>query len=117
MNSPHQRLFDEAFGSAPANWRAASPLQQLQGPIVPFLAVCSSRRLNSCTQSHAFAERAIALGGRASVLEENLAHGAINRQLGQSPDYTQAVEGFMCTLDPDVARLLECRQHASPPRR
>jgi hypothetical protein len=43
------------------------------------------------------------------VLEEDLSHGEINRQLGLPSDYTRAVESFMATLDPAVARLLDDR--------
>lgn len=107
MQARHLPLFDQAFGADPADWRAASPYQQLHGRIVPFLAVCSSRRQDSCTQSHAFVDKANASGSRASVLEEDLSHGEINRELGQPSDYTLAVERFMRSLDPAVARLLD----------
>lgn len=107
MQSRHLRLFDEAFGADPVDWRAASPLQQLHGRIAPFLAVCSSRRLDSCAQSHAFVDKARSFGSHASVLEEDLSHGEINRQLGLPSDYTRAVESFMATLNPAVARLLD----------
>jgi arylformamidase len=106
MQSRHFPLFDEAFGGNPADWRAASPMQQLHGRIVPFLAVCSSQRRNSCTQAHDFVDQASAFGSRASVLEEDLSHGEINQQLGLASDYTLAVEHFMGTLDPAVARRL-----------
>ncbi|WP_239308912.1 alpha/beta hydrolase [Rhodanobacter sp. FDAARGOS 1247] len=109
MQSRHLPLFDEAFGADPAEWRAASPLQRLHGRIAPFLAVCSSRRVDSCAQSHAFVDKARSFGSHASVLEEDLAHGEINRQLGLPSDYTLAVERFMATLDPAVARLLDDR--------
>ncbi|MHB1059364.1 MAG: alpha/beta hydrolase [Rhodanobacter sp.] len=107
MQARHLSLFDEAFGANPADWRAASPYQQLHGRIAPFLAVCSSRRRDSCPQSHAFVDKARSLGNRASVLEEDMAHGEINRQLGQPSDYTLAVERFMRSLDPAVAHLLD----------
>lgn len=106
MQSRHFPLFDEAFGANPADWRAASPMQQLHGRIVPLLAVCSSQRRNSCTQAHDFVDKASSFGSRASVLEEDLSHGEINQQLGLPSDYTLAVERFMRSLDPVVARLL-----------
>jgi|SRR6185312_8337621 len=107
MQARYLPLFDQAFGSDPAGWLAASPYQQMKARMVPFLAVCSSRRRDSCPQAHAFVDRAQSFGGRASVLEENLSHGQINQQLGLPADYTQAVEQFMCTLDPAVARRLD----------
>ena len=107
MQARHLPLFDEAFGANPADWRAASPMQQLDGRIVPFLAVCSSRRLNSCPQAHAVVDKAKAFGTRASVLEEDLSHGEINQQLGLPSDYTLAVERFLASLDPVLAHLLD----------
>lgn len=106
MQAHHFPLFDEAFGANPADWRAASPYQQLHGRVVPFLAVCSSRRRDSCPQAHAFVDKAHSLGNRASVLEEDMAHGEIDRQLGQPSDYTLAIERFMGSLDPVVASRL-----------
>lgn len=106
MQGRHLRLYDEAFGTRPADWLAASPYQQMHGRIVPFLAVCSSRRRDSCPQAHAFVRKAESFGGRAKVLEEDLRHGEINSQLGLPSDYTTAVEQFMRRLDPAVARRL-----------
>ncbi len=106
MRAPHFRLFDEAFGNAPADWLAASPLQQMQARMPPVLAVCSSLRLASCAQAQAFVAKARSFGGRASVLAEDLSHEAINRQLGLPSDYTMQVERFPGSLDPQVAQRL-----------
>lgn len=107
MQARHFPLFDEAFGAHPADWTAASPMQQLDGRIVPFLAVCSSQRRNSCAQAHAFVDKAKTFGTSASVLEEDLSHGEINQQLGLPSDYTLAVERFLASLDPVLAHLLD----------
>lgn len=107
MRSRHLRLYDEAFGTQSSDWLAASPHQQMSGRIAPFLAVCSSRRRDSCPQAHAFVRKAESFGSRASVLEEDLAHGEINAQLGLPSAYTDAVEKFMRTLDPAVAQRLD----------
>lgn len=107
MRSLHFPLFDQAFGGNRSDWLAASPLQQMHKPIVPFLAVCSSRRSNSCLQAEAFVHKAQSLGGRASVLREDLSHGEINQQLGLPSAYTDSVERFLCSLDPSVARRLD----------
>ncbi|MFC5526147.1 alpha/beta hydrolase [Rhodanobacter ginsengisoli] len=109
MRGRHFPLFDQAFGADPADWLAASPLQQMRGQIVPLLAVCSSRRRDSCPQADAFVARARSFGSRASVLREDLSHGEINRQLGLPSDYTSRVETFLGSLDPAVARLLDER--------
>lgn len=106
MESRHLALYDEAFGSQPADWLAASPYQQMHGRIVPFLAVCSSRRKDSCPQAHAFVRKAESFGSRARVLEEDLSHGEINAQLGLPSAYTDAVEQFLRTLSPAVAARL-----------
>ena len=106
MQGPHLRLYDVAFGSQPADWLAVSPYQQLHGPVLPFLAVCSSLRLDSCPQSRAFVRKAETLGSDASVLEVDMRHGEINTRLGLPSAYTDAVEQFMRALSAEVARRL-----------
>lgn len=107
MRARHAPLFEEAFGDNPSDWLAVSPLQQLHTAIKPFLAVCSSQRRNSCAQAEAFVRQAKSLGSQARVLREDLSHGEINQQLGLPSVYTDAVENFMGSLDPAVARLLD----------
>jgi acetyl esterase/lipase len=109
MQRRHLPLYDHAFGDRSADWLAASPYQQMHGQIVPFLAVCSSRRRDSCPQAHAFADKSGRLGSHATVLEEDLSHEAINQQLGLPSDYTSHVEAFLRSLDPAMARLLDER--------
>jgi acetyl esterase/lipase len=106
MRGRHLPLYDQAFGNAPALWDAASPILQLHGKIAPFLAVCSSRRQESCPQAQAFVDKARDYGTRARVLAENLTHEEINEQLGTPSDYTARVEAFMASLDPSVAKAL-----------
>lgn len=98
MQGRHLPLYDAAFGPDPAVWRAASPLHVLKSATVPMLCVCSSRRLDSCPQAHAFAAKATSLGGRATVLEENLSHREINETLGEPSAYTTAVDSFIRSL-------------------
>jgi len=109
MQSRHLRLYDRAFGNDRADWLAASPLQLLQAPTAPFLAVCSSRRADACPQAQAFVDKAVALGTRAQVLPEDLSHEQINEQLGAPGDYTTEVETFLRSLGPDVAGALDGR--------
>jgi acetyl esterase/lipase len=106
MQGPHLPLYDAAFGGDPAYWRAASPLQQLRTRGAPFLAVCSTRRHESCVQARNFAAKARGLHTRAQVLAEDLSHRQINEQLGLPGGYTTQVEAFLATLDPAVARRL-----------
>lgn len=109
MQSRHYRLYDPAFGTDPAYWRAVSPLQLLQAGAKPMLAVCSSRRDDSCTQARGFVAKANGLGVRAQVLPQDLSHGDINKTLGLPGAYTDAVERFMASLDPALAALLGTR--------
>ena len=106
MQARHMPLYDEAFGSDPAFWRAVSPQQQLAPRRPPLLAVCSTRRTRSCGQSAAFVDSANASGTRAALLREDLSHREINDRLGEAGAYTDAVEAFLATLDADLARRL-----------
>lgn len=109
MRGPHLPLYDAAFGDDPAYWRAASPLQQLARAGAPLLAVCSTRRRESCPQARHFVDRAHALHMPAQVLGEDRSHRQINQELGLPGDYTAQVEAFLATLDPAVARRLDRR--------
>jgi acetyl esterase/lipase len=106
MRNPHLPLYDRAFGSNPADWAAALPYGRLAAPGAPFLAVCSSRRADSCPQARRFAAKANGLGTRAQVVAEDLSHEQINEQLGEPSGYTDRVEAFMGSLDPEVSKRL-----------
>lgn len=98
MNARHLGLYDRAFGSDPAFWRAASPSQQVRGKPAPALLVCSSRRRESCDQADGFAAILKRAGGRATVLPQNMSHMDINAQLGKDGAYTAAVDKFLASL-------------------
>jgi acetyl esterase/lipase len=98
MEAPHFRLYDDAFGNDPRQWRSASPFHQLTARTPPILAVCSSLRADSCNQATRFAEKAKSLGTHASVLEEPLTHEQINESLGEANAYTAAVDAFVLSL-------------------
>lgn len=106
MRGSHSRLYDRAFGSDTAYWRAVSPMHALAPGAAPMLVVCSVRRPASCTRSDRFAAKAIALGTRASVLREDLSHADADARLGVDPGYTGAVEAFMRTLDLAIGQRL-----------
>ncbi len=110
MEAQHYRLYDQPFGSAPAFWRTVSPFHQLAANARPLLAVCSTRRNDPCPQARKFAEKAALLHVQVRVLEQNLSHGEINQDLGLEGAYTEAVEGFMGSLDPSVMQMLSNRQ-------
>lgn len=107
MRRRHLRLYDRAFGDAPAHWKAASPFWQLQTAMAPFLAVCSSRRAHSCDQARAFAQKARHLGTRVTVLPEDLSHRGINVDLGEPSVYTRAVDHFLSSLGPAWSQRLQ----------
>lgn len=98
MRGPHLSLYDDAFGKDTSTWRALSPLSVLTASTPPVLAVCSSRRVLSCGQARAYAEKAKGFGTRASVLPEDLSHGEINATLGEASAYTDAVDAFVRSL-------------------
>lgn len=98
MQARHLRLYDQAFGNDPAIWTAASPTLQLTADAVPLLAVCSSRRDDSCAQANGLKARADALGVRVEVLPQDLSHKQINAELGLPGAYTEAVDTFIATL-------------------
>ena len=106
MAARHPRLYDRAFGRDPAYWRAASPLQVLKPGGAPLLAVCSSRRDDSCPQARVFAVKAAQLGRSVQVLEQDLSHRDINQELGLPGDYTERIEAFLRSLDPSLEVLL-----------
>jgi len=109
MQAKHYRLYDPAFGTDPAYWTSVSPLQVLTANARPVLAVCSSRREDSCAQARGFVAKANGLGVHSEVLAQDLSHGEINKLLGKPGAYTDAVERFMAGLDPTVAKRLAPR--------
>lgn len=98
MQGRHFRLYDAAFGTDPAVWRAMSPTQQLTAAAKPILLVCSTRRDDSCQQADTLASRGAQLGVRVQVLRQDLSHRDINQQLGLPGAYTVAVDAFIDTL-------------------
>jgi acetyl esterase/lipase len=99
MENKHPRFYDRVFGSDRSFWESVSPFHRLSGaPVAPILLVCSSRRADSCPRSKAFAAKAEAAGGRATVLAVDLSHGEVNATLGLDSDYTRSVDAFMRSL-------------------
>lgn len=98
MSAKHFGLYDEAFGKDPAVWQALSPLHQMKAAPAPLLLVCSSRRADSCPQAKALADKAVGLGGKATVLPQDLSHGEINAKLGEAGAYTDAVQRFIASV-------------------
>ncbi|SEM47586.1 Acetyl esterase/lipase [Pseudoxanthomonas sp. GM95] len=95
MQARHFPLYDRAFGADPSAWVAVSPWHHLSRASLPMLAVCSSRRDDSCAQARGLAQRAQTFGVAIQVLPEDLSHMQINRTLGEASDYTSAVDRFI----------------------
>lgn len=98
MTHRHFGLYDRAFGSDRATWAALSPTVQLARATPPMLAVCSSRRQESCGQAERFATKANGLGAKVRVLREALSHMEINATLGAASDYTSQVDAFIASV-------------------
>lgn len=97
MQKPHADFFDKAFGANADYWREVSPLDRLSRPL-PMLMICSLRRADSCGPAQVFVDKAVNLGGKATILREDLSHEEINGDLGLPGAYTKAVEAFMHSI-------------------
>jgi arylformamidase len=104
MRGRHLPLYNRAFGSDPARWDKLSPLVQLSARPSPLLAICSTRRIESCPHAEAFVDKARSLGAQALVQRENKTHGEINADLGAPGAYTDAVDGFIRAIGVIPAR-------------
>ena len=109
MTLPHLPLYTRAFGADREYWREASPQHHLAAGAKPLLIVCSSRRGDSCRAANRFSTKAKSVGVRVEVLPVARTHAAIDADLGAPSEYTRAVETFMRTLDPALARALDGR--------
>lgn len=95
------KLYRNAFGADRDYWVAASPQHRLNRAALPMLIVCSSdRRFPSspCDEGRKLAQKAARLGVRMEVLPEPMSHAEINRELGLSSAYTEAVAKFVDSL-------------------
>ncbi|WP_292932648.1 alpha/beta hydrolase [Noviherbaspirillum sp.] len=117
MQGRHMRLYDQAFGGDPSYWKSVSPFHALSSTAVPLLAVCSSRRTDSCPQARQFVSAEERLGVRASVLEQDLSHRQINEELGLPGAYTSEVEQFMHSLGLPVVANATSLPARAPVRR
>jgi arylformamidase len=100
MRGRHYGFFDAAFGKDPAYWAETSPIHRLKAAPKPMLLVCSTRRSDSpCRQAQRFSAKVKSLGGRATVLPENMAHAQVNADLGLPGNYTEAVGTFLRSLN------------------
>ncbi len=107
MESKHMKFYDRAFGNDRARWKSASPVHVLNAKATPLLAVCSTQRRDKpCVQATEYVEKATGLDVKSRLLQEDLSHGDINKKLGLSGAYTDAVEKFMGELDLSIKVML-----------
>lgn len=96
MAGRHPRFYDEAFGSDPAGWAQASPMDQWSPSAVPMMLVCSTKRPDKpCDDAQDFQDLTRRAGVDTPVLSQALSHADINGTLGQPSAYTQAVDRFV----------------------
>ncbi len=100
MEAKHPRFYNKVFGQDITYWKSVSPFHLLTvtATKAQFLLVCSSEHKGSCPQANSFADKASRLGIPAKVLEVDMSHKEINKQLGADNLYTQSVESFLATL-------------------
>jgi len=106
MEAKHFRFYDKAFGEDINYWVSVSPFHLLNKVRPPFLAVCSTRRNDSCSQATQFIDKASAMGGGGEVLKINRSHADANEELGSNNIYTRNVEAFLASLDESLKRVL-----------
>ena len=99
MRASHLRLYDRAFGDNPTFWRYLSPYHRLDSKRMPMLAVCSTKREDSCPQAKAFLDKAASLGTKTQLLTEAMSHKEINLLVGKEAMYTQSIESFLQSLE------------------
>ena len=99
-------FYKEKFGESPNYWEKASPFYPLTDKIPAFLAICSLRSDDACTQAQSFIEKAKNLGTYVKLLPINLSHGKINSELGKDSCYTKNVDDFLKKLSPSIASML-----------
>lgn len=105
-------MFTYAYGETPENWLSASPINLLSSESIPMFIACSTQRPDgSCEQAELFVEEAKKFKLRTQIVQQNFDHGGVGFQLGLDPEYTNAAEVFMASLDSEVARRLSLPEH------
>jgi len=98
MQSRHLPLYDRAFGKDKALWKSASPFYAVTAAMHPLLAVCSTRRDDSCAQVDMFTAKTDRLGVKTRVIRKDYSHRQINELLGADVGYTAEVDDFLAGL-------------------
>lgn len=98
MQNDPSRLYTRAFGTAPAYWTVASPINHVSRRDKPFLVVCSSERTTPCPAAQAFGQVASANGVPVTILPVARSHSQINETLGEANAYTAAVDNWIKSI-------------------
>lgn len=98
-------FYIEKFGENLLQLQKASPFHALTDKIPPFLAICSLRSNDACTQAENFIEKAKSFGGYAYVMPVDMSHREINLELGKDACYTKAVDDFFKKLNSSVKSM------------
>lgn len=98
MQDKHYSFYDKVFGTDRQFWQQTSPYERLRKAPAPFMLVCSTKRADSCPQARSFADKVVTLGGKATVLPQDMSHADVNQRLGEAGAYTEAVESFLHSL-------------------
>lgn len=98
MQGRHLPLYDRAFGKDKELWKSASPFYAVTAAMHPLLAVCSTRREDSCAQVDLFTAKANQLGVKTRVIRKDYSHRQINELLGADAGYTAEVDDFLAGL-------------------
>ena len=101
MPNPHAAFYDEAFGTDPEKWAAASPAAQLQGRQPATLFVCSTLRADPCDRAHRYAAMLQARGGVAELAGVDRNHAQVNADVGEDNAETRTISAF---IDARLAR-------------
>ncbi len=95
MQNKHYPFYDKAFGKDLSYWKSLSPFHLLQTKGYPFLAICSTKRANSYSQSEKFIEKAKSLGMETKIIKINLTHKETNELIGKDKKYTNEIDAFI----------------------
>lgn len=92
-------IYDNAFGTDPALWKAASPMAQLSAGARPMLMVCSITRPDKpCKQTQAFVDKATKMGVKAKIYPVKMSHGDINSSVGGNNELTAEIDKFLASV-------------------
>ncbi|WP_053042793.1 hypothetical protein [Thalassomonas actiniarum] len=108
-------FYKKKFSESPDYWQKASPFHALNNKIPPFLAICSRRSDDACSQAENFIRKAENLGSYAKLLPVGLSHGEINAELGKDSCYTNSQKAeprhsvnANKSSHPDTEKLCRC---------